>query len=615
VTAHRLDDDPAAWPLLPPIGRPIANTRIHLLDRGGHPVPVGVPGDLHVGGVPLARGYLDRRELTASRFLPDPFGDEPGARVYLTGDRARWLADGTLEYLGRSDNQVKVRGFRVELGEVEAALVAHPAVRAAAVVVREERPDDKRLVAYVVPENLPGPSATEVRAFLQRTLPEYMLPSAFVTLHALPLSPNGKVDRRALPALDRGRGDDRTFVPPRDEVEQRLAEIWRRLLALEGPVGVTDDFFDLGGHSLLAVRLFAEIERAFGTHLPLALLFEGATIESLAIRLRPQPGPTPLRTAVVPIQHGEPSRPKLFLTPWISGEVLGYRELVAHLGKDQPVYALEAVGLDGRTRPIRSVEEMARYHVSELRKVQPEGPYLLGGYCFGGVVAFEMARQLHDQGQEVSLLALMDASPFGYDARTRWHKRVLWLKKHSRLVHPSPRVRAAYMRTRDRTFKEFMLQNLSAQAHRVYPQLGLPVPRVLRDLSVINHESLWRYVPRPYSGRVSLFRLVEGSPGDPRARASRWAPFAGGGLDIHEVFLEQWAADSLSLPGTGDESSGGPPAVRLGWMHRTLMHEPYVQQVAAWLRNAIDEALGAAASPGRRSGGGISSPGGLGQDR
>ncbi|HEU4456326.1 MAG TPA: amino acid adenylation domain-containing protein, partial [Longimicrobium sp.] len=277
VTAHALPGDPARWPSHPPIGRPISNTRIYLLDPAGSPVPVGVPGELFVGGDSLARGYLGRPGLTAEKFVPDPFSGEPGARLYTTGDLSRWRADGEIEYLGRIDQQVKIRGFRIEPGEVESVLAAHPRVRECVVLVRAEG-GEKRLVAYVTAEG-DAPSSTELRAHLRTRLPDYMVPSAFVALDALPLNANGKVDRRALPAPEREDGSG--YVAPRTATEEILAGIWAEVLRKER-VGTADDFFALGGHSLLATRLVSRARPALGVELPLRAVFEHPTVAALA---------------------------------------------------------------------------------------------------------------------------------------------------------------------------------------------------------------------------------------------------------------------------------------------------------------------------------------------
>jgi len=276
-----------------PVGTPHGNVRLYVLDPHGEPVPAGVPGELFIGGEGVARGYLGRPDLAAERFVPDPFATEAGARLYRTGDRVRRLADGNLEVLGRMDFQVKVRGFRIETGEVEAALTDHPAVREALVMAREDAPGDRRLAAYVVGEGARGPDVDVLRAWLRGRLPDYMVPADWVTLEALPLTPNGKTDRAALPAPDASAGE-RAYAAPRTAVEEVLADIWRDVLGVER-VGVHDDFFALGGHSLLATRVVTRTRRMLHAELPLRVLFETPTVAGVAAalaRLEPRPGQT-----------------------------------------------------------------------------------------------------------------------------------------------------------------------------------------------------------------------------------------------------------------------------------------------------------------------------------
>src|SRR3990172_3746196 len=268
-----------------PIGRPISNTQIYLLDSHLQPVPVGVPGELHIGGDGLARGYLNQPELTADKFIPNPFSEGPGERLYKTGDLARYLPDGDTEFLGPIDHQVKVRGFRVEPGEIEAVLGGHPAVREVVVMAREGVPGDKRLVAYVVPVQGQAPAAGELSQFLKEKLPEYMVPSAFVMLDMLPLTPNGKVDRRALQAPDQARPDlEESFVAPSSPIEELLAGMWAKVLGVER-VGINDNFFELGGHSLLATQLISRVRETFQVELPLRSLFEAPTLDDLAVAI------------------------------------------------------------------------------------------------------------------------------------------------------------------------------------------------------------------------------------------------------------------------------------------------------------------------------------------
>jgi amino acid adenylation domain-containing protein len=300
-----------------PIGRPISNLQTYILDRYQQPVPLGVPGELHIGGDGLARGYLNRPDLTDEKFIPNPFSNEPGSRLYKTGDLVRYLPDGNIEFVGRIDNQVKIRGFRIELGEIEAVLRQNPAVQDAVVIDQEYDLNDKRLVAYVVPSQEQVLPTSELRGYLKQKLPDHMVPSAFVWLEALPLTPNGKVDRRALPMPDRTRSLEETFAPPLTPFEEELAGIWSEVLRLDS-VGIHDNFFELGGHSLLAVRVLAQIEKTFGKNLPLATLFQSPTIEQLANILRQKGWSAPCESLVV-IQPGGSKRPLFFIH--VLGEV------------------------------------------------------------------------------------------------------------------------------------------------------------------------------------------------------------------------------------------------------------------------------------------------------
>ncbi|MEP6703461.1 MAG: amino acid adenylation domain-containing protein, partial [Acidobacteriota bacterium] len=391
-----------------PIGRPIANTQTYVLDGRMRVVPIGVAGELYIGGAGVGRGYLKRPELTAEKFLPHPFGEQPGARLYRTGDLARYLSAGTIEFLGRVDHQVKIRGHRIELGEIETALAQHIGVRECVVIVRDGNDRAKELIAYVVPRPDTTHSIEELRSYLRAKLPEYMVPPSFVRLEALPLTANGKVDRRALPAPELSRSDLReAFVEPRDTLEEQLVIACEKVLARK-PVGIRDNFFAIGGDSLLAVRFFAQIENRFGKKLPLATLFKSPTIEQLGEVLR---GTESKHTwsSLVPVQP-EGSLTPLFCIHAGGANVLIYRPLARHLGIGQPVYALQARGLDGLMEPLTRVEDMASHYIKEMRSLQPDGPYYLLGASFGGLVAFEMAHQLNAQGQQVALLAMLNTN-------------------------------------------------------------------------------------------------------------------------------------------------------------------------------------------------------------
>ncbi|MBV9039293.1 MAG: amino acid adenylation domain-containing protein, partial [Acidobacteriaceae bacterium] len=393
------------------IGGPIPDLQLYILDRYLEPVPVGIPGELHVGGAGLARGYLNQPDLTATRFIPHPFGEGVHNRLYKTGDLARQLPDGDIEYLGRLDQQVKIRGFRVELGEIEAALARQSDVSHAAVITRKNRAGETQLVAYVVPAVGASLDFAEIRRNLRTFLPEYMIPGLFVELDALPLTRNGKIDHAALPDPSGARLDaaDKA-APPRDALEELLAALWERILDVRG-IGVHDNFFDAGGHSLAALRLSAEVEREFLIRLPVSALFQNPTIAGLAALLRSRPE-LPWLPAV-PIQKGDGRQP-LFFVPGGGGNMVYLTALAPLLGSQQALYGMQYRGLDGETPPDTSVEFIAGRMLEAIHGVQPSGPYRLGGHCFGGLIAFEMARQLCRRGEQVELLAILDIpAPLG----------------------------------------------------------------------------------------------------------------------------------------------------------------------------------------------------------
>ncbi|HEV2733815.1 MAG TPA: amino acid adenylation domain-containing protein, partial [Longimicrobiaceae bacterium] len=404
ATWHRVDSLADDAPSVP-IGRPLDNTRAYVLDPHLEPVPPGVPGELYVGGDAVAWGYLGRPDLAAERFVPDPFGADPGGRLYRTGDHVRWLATGELEYLGRLDGQVKIRGFRIEPAEIEAALAAHPAVGEAVVVVREDG-GEKRLAAYVVAARGTAPAAAELREHLARRLPAYMVPATVTLLDAIPVTSSGKADRRALPAPG-AHTSAAGFTAPRDMLEHQVVAIWQELLGA-GQVGIHDDFFERGGHSLLAVRMLSRVEERFGRRVPLAALFTGATVAGLAEALRRE-WPAGEADAVVTLNPEGTRPPLFFLHGDVGGGGLYGLPLARFLGADQPLHLLPPLRPEaGGTGP--GIREMAHRQVEVIRGVRPAGPYQLGGYCNGGLVAFEVARLLEAAGERVERLLVVQAS-------------------------------------------------------------------------------------------------------------------------------------------------------------------------------------------------------------
>jgi amino acid adenylation domain-containing protein len=393
------------------IGQPIANTRLHVLDRYLRPAPVGVPGELHIGGYGLASGYLNRSELTEERFIPDPLRPEPGARLYKTGDLARYRPNGTIEYLGRMDHQVKLRGFRIELGEIESVLAGLPLVREAVAVVREDVPGDRRLVAYLTVKDGQSPTDFDLRHHLQAFLPDYMIPSAFVVLDSFPLTPNNKTDRASLPPPG-FKANRNEFVPPSTALEKEVAEIWSEVLVIEH-VALRDNFFELGGHSLMAVRVIDKINRKFRTRLSVLELFRNPTVEGIASRIAGlQAAPDALHSAyppgVVEIRTGTSGHP-VFCMPEVTDSLIPYHVLFDKIATSRPIFGFELLQLGVEPSVIRSMETAAEAAIRRMRQVQATGPYSLIGYSFGGHLAVEIARQLTAQGQEVDPVIMLDA--------------------------------------------------------------------------------------------------------------------------------------------------------------------------------------------------------------
>lgn len=396
-----------------PIGKPIANTTAYILDGAMQPVPIGVKGELYLGGPGLAIGYQAAPELTAQRFLETAYG-----RLYKTGDLARWRADGVIEYLGRADSQIKLRGFRIEPGEIESAIQRHPTVSKAAVIVRQTG-DDRALVAYVVPRNGATICEADLRELSRKHLPAPMIPSAFVRLPALPLTQNGKLDYHALPEPRASRPAATEFVGPQNAVQTQLAAIWEEVLNRR-PISIHDDFFELGGHSLLAARIISLISERMGKRIGFGEFIENPTIEKHASQLFAQQPATPQPPYTMLHPSGRKT-PFFFFHGDVLGGGLFSKTLAGELGSDRPFYAIHPHGLQGDDIP-NSVEAMAAERLKWIRKAQPNGPYILGGYCNGSLVAYHTARLLRDAGEQVSALLLLHAD--GSNIRFGLVKRV-----------------------------------------------------------------------------------------------------------------------------------------------------------------------------------------------
>lgn len=471
-----------------PIGRAIENTQVYLLDGELKPVAPGDVGELHIGGRGLARGYLNQPERTAEKFIADPFATQAGARLYKTGDMARSLPNGEIEFLGRVDDQVKIRGFRVELGEVEAALAKHAGVQECVVVVRGDEISGKQLVAYFVSGRQGVPGASELRKFLAERLPDYMIPAAIVNLERLPLTPNGKVDKKSLPqpmAMESVLGE--AGKAPRDPFESQIARIWESVLGKK-PIGLDEDFFELGGHSLLAVRLMHSLEQSLGKRLPITALLQAPTIEKLAALLR-QKESAQEWSSLVPLRMSGDKAP-FFCVHGIGGTVLRFRELARLMGSDQPFYGLQAQGLDGELPVQNRVEEMATHYVEEIQSAGFDGPFYLGGYSFGGMVALEMAHRLRADGYEVPLVILLDTFPGSLKSTGSLFGTYLTLPIDQQWAHLTRKTKA-----------------LPRSLRRRVAMMRLPA--ALKKVREACYHAARAYQPRPYDGPVVLFRASE----------------------------------------------------------------------------------------------------------
>lgn len=510
-----------------PIGQPIANAQTYILDADLQPVPVGDSGELYIGGDGLARGYLNRSDLTAEKFIPHPFSDDPTARLYKTGDLARYLPDGNIEFLGRVDYQVKIRGFRIELGEIEAILSQHPRVEQGVVIAREDEPGNKRLVAYIVTAEGESPTPNELRQFLKQTLPDHMIPAAFVQLKSFPLTPNGKIDRQALPKPEASDlASSVNYVAPRTSIEQQLVEIWQELLGIH-PIGIHDNFFDLGGHSLLAARLSAQIEKGFGKKLMLSTMVTAPTIAQLAEILTPSTQSFQ-QESIVLLKEGNPGIPPIFLIHELDGETILYRSLAQSLDPAIPVYGIQPYGRDGYPILHTRLADMADYFLEQICQIQPEGPYFLGGLCVGGVLAFEVAQRLQQQGQTVGMVALLDAGDVNAPARSsvaeqRWQSFSASLSgdatlgRYERWFHTVQKIgkkatNLIQYETQQR-FEQFR-DRIQLNLLRYYIDRGLPLPKFLQGIS-IGKVIMWAYESHDpqgqFKGEVLLFRATEKS--------------------------------------------------------------------------------------------------------
>ncbi|HEY9694287.1 MAG TPA: amino acid adenylation domain-containing protein [Oculatellaceae cyanobacterium] len=604
------------------IGQSILNNETYILDTYLQPVPIGISGELYLGGEGIARGYLNRPDLTAEKFIPHPFSNKQGARIYKTGDLARYLQDGNIEYLGRIDHQVKIRGFRIELGEIETLLRQHPEVGEVVAIATEDT-TNKRIVAYIIPntqilqssftklskplnsdqEKLWGYISKELRQFLKEKLPEYMIPSAFIMLDTLPLTPNGKLDRRKLPTPQNFNHsfNDKNFVLPRTATEVTLAKIWTEILNLER-VSIHDNFFDLGGNSLLAIRLLNQIQAQFQRELPLPTLFLNPTIAEIAANLSSNTNYFKWSPLVAIQSHG--SNPPFFCVHPIFGVVLPYYELAHHLGKNQPFYGLQPLGIDGKNTPLTTIEDMAAYYIKALQSVQPQSPYFIGGWSFGGLVAYEMAQQLQAAGHEVALVAIFDTQApvssnkpslkdsfkfiFTTVIRSIWSFFADYLyilttpnpklskgtpgDKSSRYFKDLPSSKSysklnqflTLLKTKfswHHALQQYALTNLIPDESRSLILRELTIRPMLRIFQA-NSQAVLSYKSKIYPKKIHLFTSIEEGGKTNRDPTMGWSELAMGGVEVHQ--------------GSGN--------------HLSMLKKPHVKVLAEQLKVCFEEA-------------------------
>jgi len=529
-----------------PAGYPAEGKEVLILDHDGRKMGTGEVGEIVVKSRYLAVGYWQRPDLTRQAFTPAPRGEQE--YLFRTGDLGRRQPDGCLERLGRKDSQVKIRGYRVEIAEVESALRRLDNIRAAAVVAIDGKAGERRLVAYVVPRRRPGPTASTMRNALVQRIPHFMLPYSFVLLDAMPLTPTGKIDRLALPGLDNKRPKlESPYCPPCDAIEEQLVEIWQTVLDIY-PVGIEDNFFDLGGDSLSAMQLYARIDAVFETELPTTSILQAPTITQMA-RLLAQMPRLPPWTSLALLQSGREVRPPLFLAHGIGGGVTDYAYLARRLGPDQTVYGLQARGITDKQQPDMTIEAMAAHYVEELRLVHPQGPYFIAGYSFGGVVAFEMGQQLLEQGEPVAFLGILDctAPNFTLKAHGLDYQSISsflgnlpsWMVDFGRLGLRGMGVR---FRRKTRWTAKRVLDRLNrGQAKPLLPALHdrfddltqVPVER-LRLMKILA-AAKDAYIPRPYQGRITLFRGRVQTLAASFDTKGGWDRLAENGVDVHIV--------------------------------------------------------------------------------
>ncbi|WP_310482655.1 amino acid adenylation domain-containing protein [Chamaesiphon sp. VAR_48_metabat_403] len=562
VCAYQIPNDFSKTEGYAPVGRAYPHNQLYILNDELENVTAGITGELCVSVPSFVRGYLNNSQLNDRKFIPNPFAKDRQARLYKTGDLARYLPDGNLEIVGRQDFQVKIRGMRVEIEEIETVLMQHPDIQQAAVVGKNRSTsstaisaEEQIIVAYIVP-NRAEINIDDLRSFLKTKLTDYAVPSAFEILTALPLTPNNKLDRKRLPEPSYRRS---SVVAPRDALELQLTQIWEKALGVQ-PIGITDNFFDLGGHSLIALQVFAQIEQVWNKRLSWGILFESATIAQIADLIRHDTVSTDWSPLIL-LRSGN-SKPPLFCLHALGGTLFGYYDLVRRLGEDRPIYGLQSQGIDGKQQPLERIEDMASYFIRSIQTVQTQGPYFLLGYSFGGLVAFEIARQLAELGERVEFLGLVDIRSPIVPKDTMSIKK--WLNFHvSELKKLQFKDRVRYftdkiahrvlIKTKGyaEEYKNMMTKKLST--------FEMFKPELLNVLES-NLQAVKNYSPQAYQGRATLF----------------WCEY-------QSLYIDKYPD-----LGWGTLVSGGVDTVFIPGEHLSLLEEPHVRVFAEKLKSGLD---------------------------
>lgn len=525
------------------IGRPIANDEVYILDKHFQPVPIGVVGELYLGGDGVARGYLNDEALSNEKFIPNPYSMAPGRVMYKTGDLARFKPDRSIDFLGRIDHQVKIRGCRIELGEVEVVLNDYPGVQMAVASAWKSEEGGQKLVAYMVMQAGRQLDQQQLRSFVQERLPQYMVPTFIVPMDQIPMTSVGKIDRKKLPSpVVTTLGAK--MVAARNEVERKLSDIWERLLKVS-PISVQDDFFDLGGHSLLAMQLFSEIEIAFEKKMPVSIIFHENTIEKQAKLLMTGGISDGAASSLVAIQP-RGNKPPIYCIHELSGEVLLYWNLAQRLGDNQPVYGLRYATSDDASKI--TTEDLAARYIQDIKKMQPEGPYHLLGFSIGGLIAYEMAQQLQSRQEEVPLLAILDARNPTYYPSSKYSviKRI---KDNVHIFFKIPKeLKAKFMveKVHNALVKRDLLSNSPGEEAERRAHYFLQLPRI--------------YDTQPYPGRIAFFRADYDYSSYILDAKNGWESTGEGEIRVHNIPCN----------------------------HSSMLHEPFASQIAAVIKVYCD---------------------------